>query len=198
MTTMAEPSYAGVEPGGLTTTMEIEVLICYMLKSVGQPIDRDDLSILLVGGGMANYFDTQTALEELIRRGHITETVNAVCIAPTGEQIAEELSRRIPYTLRDRSVKAALQTLKRREIEHDNPVAIRPLEDGAYAVDCTIRDGERDLLTVSLRVTDMAQAEAVRENFLKDPAVMYRSVMAVLSGDSRVRQAGAQIIIDLL
>ena len=34
---------AGVSPGGLINTTEIKVLICYILKSVGEPVPANRL-----------------------------------------------------------------------------------------------------------------------------------------------------------
>ena len=45
---------AGVEPGGLRTTEEIKILLCYMLHTVQQPMPRGDVTDIVVGGGMAN------------------------------------------------------------------------------------------------------------------------------------------------
>ena len=115
----------------------------------------------------------------------------------TGNQIGESLGVRIPYTLRERSVKAALQLLKRRKIEQDNKVDIRKTEEGGYEVTCTVMDGERMLLSVTLPVSDSWQAEQIKEQFLNDPALLYRSNLAVMTGDANMRRAGTELVIKL-
>ena len=109
---MADAFMAGVEPGGLTSVQEIRILLCYMLQSVAAPIPRDALTDIITAGGMANYFDTEDAIEDLIRLQHLVQTEDRlVATTVTGNQIGESLGVRIPYTLRERSVKAALQLL---------------------------------------------------------------------------------------
>ena len=195
---MADAFMAGVEPGGLTNVQEIRILLCYMLNSVAAPIPRDALTDIITAGGMANYFDTEDAIEDLIRLQHLVQTEDKlVATTVTGNQIGESLGVRIPYTLRERSVKAALQLLKRREVERDNKVNIRKLEERGYEVTCTVMDGDRALLSVTLRVSDPWQAEQIKEQFLTDPALLYRSNLAVLTGDANMRRAGSELVIKL-
>ncbi|MBR3778653.1 MAG: DUF4364 family protein [Clostridia bacterium] len=195
---MADAFLAGVEPGGLTNVQEIRILLCYMLRSVNAPIPRDALTDIITAGGMANYFDTEDAIEDLIRLQHLVQSEDKLLATTvTGNQIGESLGVRIPYTLRERSVKAALQLLKRREVERNNKAEIRKLEEGGYAVTCTVMDGERALLSVTLRVSDPWQAEQIKEQFLTDPALLYRSNLAVLTGDANMRRAGTELVIKL-
>jgi len=195
---MADAFMAGVEPGGLTNVQEIRILLCYMLHSVAAPIPRDALTDILTAGGMANYFDTEDAIEDLIRLQHLVQTEDRlVATTVTGNQIGESLGVRIPYTLRERSVKAALQLLKRRKVEQDNKVEIRKTEEGGYEVTCTVMDGARVLLSVTLPVSDAWQAEQIKEQFLTDPALLYRSNLAVLTGDANMRRAGSELVIKL-
>lgn len=88
---------AGVEPGGLRTTEEIKILLCYMLHTVQQSMDRSDVTDILTGSGMANYFDVENAIEELLRLQHLVEGEDRrIATTVTGGQIGEELSVRVP------------------------------------------------------------------------------------------------------
>ena len=195
---MSDAFTAGVEPGGLTTAQEIKILLCYMLHSVGQPIHRDQVTEIVVGGGMANYFDTEEAIEELLRLQHLVQSEDRlIATTVTGGQIGESLATRIPYTLRERSVKSALLLLRRRRIEAENRVAITPQEEGGFRVTCSVMDGERELLSVSLPVVDKFQAEQIKERFLTDPSLLYRSNLSVLTGGAEMRRNGTQLVIQL-
>ncbi|MBQ4612781.1 MAG: DUF4364 family protein [Clostridia bacterium] len=195
---MADVFSAGVQPGGLNTSQEIKILLCYMLATVNQPMARDEVTDIIVADGMANYFDTEDAIEELLRLQHLVmDDARNIATTVTGKQIGESLSMRVPYMLRERSVKAALKLLKRREVERDNKVEIRRLEDGGCQVICTVFDQQKPLLSVALRVADEYQAEQIKENFLADPSFLYRSNLAVLTGDASLRRAGTQLIIKL-
>lgn len=194
---MADAFTAGVEPGGLNNSQEIRILLCYMLDTVGQPMNRDDVTEIILAGGMANYFDTEDAIEELIRLQHLVEADRKIATTVTGAQIGQSLKVRVPYTLRQRSVEAALKLLKRYEVQRDNKVDIRKLEEGGYAITCAVQDRGRDLLSVTLRVADNLQAEQIKEHFLADPSLLFRGNLAILTGDSALRKGETEMVIKL-
>ena len=187
---------AGVEPGGLYTTLEIKILICYMLLGVGEPMERQMVTELIAGNGMANFFETAAAVDELARQGHLTEEEGRISLTETGRQVGDTLAGMIPYTLRERSVKAALQLLTRIRREQENTVELEKLDHG-YRVTCTIQDSASPLMSVSLRVADDMQAGLIRENFLDDPTLLYRRLLAILTGDAGMRRADTEIAIRL-
>ena len=187
---------AGVEPGGLYTSQEIKILICYMLLGVGEPMERQMVTELIAGNGMANFFETAAAVDELARQGHLTEKEGRISLTATGRQVGDTLAGMIPYTLRERSVKAALQLLTRIRREQENTVELEKLDHG-YRVTCTIQDSASPLMSVSLRVADDMQAGLIRENFLDDPTLLYRSLLAILTGDAGMRRADTEIAIRL-
>ena len=187
---------AGVEPGGLYTSQEIKILICYMLLGVGEPMERQMVTELIAGNGMANFFETAAAVDELARQGHLTEEEGRISLTETGRQVGDTLAGMIPYTLRERSVKAALQLLTRIRREQENTVELEKLDHG-YRVTCTIQDSASPLMSVSLRVADDMQAGLIRENFMDDPTLLYRSLLAILTGDAGMRRADTEIAIRL-
>ena len=187
---------AGVEPGGLYTSQEIKILICYMLLGVGEPMERQMVTELIAGNGLANFFETAAAVDELARQGHLTEEEGRISLTETGRQVGDTLAGMIPYTLRERSVKAALQLLTRIRREQENTVELEKLDHG-YRVTCTIQDSASPLMSVSLRVADDMQAGLIRENFLDDPTLLYRSLLAILTGDAGMRRADTEIAIRL-
>ena len=64
---------AGVEPGGLYSSQEIKILICYMLAGVNEPLTRQSVLEILTADGMANFFEAGAAIDDLIRRQNLTE-----------------------------------------------------------------------------------------------------------------------------
>ena len=181
---------AGVEPGGLYSSKDIKILICYMLAGAGEPMPRQAVLDVIAGNGMANFFEASAAIDELLRVGSLAEL--------PGERltVSQTLSRSIPYTLRDRSVKASLQLLARIRREQENTVEMEKNGLGCQ-VTCRIGDEKAPLMTLKLSVADDLQAKLIREHFLDQPELLYRSVLAVLTGDAGMRRSDTQIVIDL-
>lgn len=191
---MAEAFTAGVEPGGLRSMEEIKILICYMLGSIGEPVPRELIPEIIAGNGMANFFDIAASLDDLIRREHVAESASGLLtVTATGKEIADTLFRSLPFTLRERSVKAALQLLARGRSQKDTAVSIEPCAHG-YTVTCRVQDGDEVILSVSVNTADTLQANTVKENFLQDPALLYRTTLAVLNGQFRQEEQALRIL----
>ena len=179
---------AGVEPGGLYSGDEIKVLICYLLMHVSEPLNRDIVSDVVGGGGMANYFETGAGLEELIALHNVEEEEDGTLrLTATGRQAAEALTARIPLSLRERSVSNAHRLLARRRRERENPVTIERYAEGCM-VTCTINDAGMPLMSLKLWVADNAQAKLVKERFIDAPSAVYKMVLdhLTVSGEENI------------
>lgn len=173
---------AGVAPGGLRSLEEIQILICYMLSSIGEAVPREMLPEIIAGNGMANFFDVGAAMDDLLKKGYISESGSGrLTVASGGRQISETLFRTLPFTLRERAVNLAIQLLSRARSRSQSNAAIEKTDDG-FVVTCQLLDGEKPMLSVSMVTADALQAETVKKNFLQDPAVLYRATLAVLNG----------------
>ena len=173
----------GVRPGGLYDSREIKVLICYMLSGVPEPLSRDTVIEILTEGEMANLFEISAAIDDLTARGNLAETDGGLLtLTESGRTSAEQLYDLIPYTLRDRSQKAAMKLLARARNERDADVVITPLDVG-YSVKCSIDKTDVPMMSFTLRVTDETIAKAVRARFLDDPTAFYRALIALSTGD---------------
>lgn len=188
---------AGVEPGGLHSHHEIKILICYMLSGVHEPLPRTAVLDILSGGGMANFFDASAAIDDLLKRDNLSETEGGLLsVTATGRHAAVTLADMIPYTLRERSVDAALRLLARQRSERDNHAEITPLAEGGFKVTCSVGTAV-PLLRFELLVGDELQAQQVRDRFLNDPLLLYQSLIGILAGDATLRHMPEQIVIDL-
>lgn len=186
----------GVKPGGLYTEKEIKILICYMLNGVGEPMPETAVTEILYSGEMANFFEVSAAVQELLQRGHLQEEDGLLSLTETGRQVASTLARMVPFTLRERSVEAAVKLMARQKRQRDTEVIITPDKKGCL-VTCRICDGKDPLMEVTLRVGDEWQAKLIKERFLEEPTLSYRSLIAVLTGGVSTKRDDTRLIIDL-
>ena len=169
----------GVDPGGLWTKNDIRILICYILASVNAPLTGEDISGIMQGKALANYFETGDALAGLEGLGHISSTPEGYVIEPTGREIALSLDTGLPLAVRDKALAAAVSLLARARAKRENRVETEDLENG-----CVISGGDGgDLMELGLYVADRAQARVIEENFYKDPEGVYQLLLAALTGD---------------
>lgn len=174
---------AGVEPGGLRSTREIGILICYMLDQFGKPISREDLIDSIQENGIANYFEVSSAVSELIRLGNLSSDGNEVAITKNGELVAKQLSSELSSFVRNKALNSVREQMERRINEKENPVVIEKADDGGYYVTVCMTDGTRDLMSLRLLVPERSDAESVKNNFYKNPEKAYSIILATMIQD---------------
>lgn len=177
----------GIILGGMRSKTEIRTLICYMLKSVGAPMSKEMIVNALMEKGLANYFETSSCFDDLIRHGNIApvEENSALFInTENGEMIATQLEDTLAPTVKERATECALTLLKKQQIENDNKVTIEKCDNG-YTVTCAISGGDMELLKFSLYVPDLTQARLIRKNFYKNPDMFYSVMIAMLTRNKR-------------
>ena len=78
---------------------------------------------------------------------------------------------------------AEIDALAQAKAQRENRVELQKIKQG-YQVTCHISGGDMDLMAVTLYVPDRAQAEMVKRSFYKDPAGVYKLVLASLTKDT--------------
>lgn len=125
---------AGVKPGGLTTSTEIRILLCYLIQHAGTPLSQGELETALLGEELVNYFELASNLSNLLEQGFVREENGRYTILPAGADIAEALADDVPRSVRDAAVRATLaaQQFARKEAQHHAQID-RPGDDRAPA-----------------------------------------------------------------
>lgn len=181
-----EPLVASVPPGGYRDIPEIRILICYLLNAIHEPLSRSNLNYIFQTNHLVNYFSFVQALSELIESKHIDvvskDAEEYYTLNPVGQEAAEVLKSSLPRSVRDTVVSSTTNLIAQLKIERENEVTIEPYQNG-YHVNFILHDVEVDLMTFRLFVPDLAQAERVKQNFLKNPALFYSQIITFLTAE---------------
>ena len=176
----------GIEFGGLRSILDIKILICYILDSVKLPMARNQICDTLQKNGLANYFDINSALDELLENNALKEEERDgethLIITPRGSNSAKELENQLLPGMRDRAVKTALNIIARARSEKENNVYVKKVGNG-YDVTFEIESNGDKLLSLTLNVSDEWQAEQLKDGFLDDPGALYSDVINRLIGE---------------
>jgi hypothetical protein len=181
---------AGVAPDGIRDTTDIKILICYLLKNIDKPISFDNISEILLQDELVNYFELVKAIDDLLVSGHIDLVMQGeqklYKSTRLGAGTAELFERRLPFSVKEKSVKAAINLLAKIKRESENSVEIAENASGGLNVCCKILDMGDALLSINLFVPDKLQAEMVKKHFLANPELVYKGVLSLLTGDVEV------------
>lgn len=178
--------------GGLRSTEKIKIMICYLLRDVGEAFPRDELRSALYDNGIANYFEISQAIDDLLEVGAISLSDGdepALTLGPKGEAIAKELEDELSVYIRNKAVRAVRLTAIYEKRKKENEVTITKIHNKRYRLTVTMHsglahDGETDeLMQLSLYVTDALQAETMKQSFLNNPVKLYEKVVEGLTDD---------------
>ncbi len=174
----------GIETGRLRSRNEIKVLVCYLLKSIEQPISKQLINEILQENSLANYFEMNQQVSDLVRAGSLEEAAQegdtVYRVTDQGRSAAQTLEVNLPRSVRKKAANAAIRLLTRAKREQENRIDIEKLENG-YHVTFTIYDSTDELLKLTIFVADSMQVETVRKNFLNDPVKLYSNIIASLT-----------------
>ncbi|MBQ9115656.1 MAG: DUF4364 family protein [Clostridia bacterium] len=173
--------------GPLKDKNDIKIFILYLLRNIGYPLDFDNINDIVVQDGVVGYFDFADCFAELLDTGNIAEEKNGrEClyrITDQGIHVADNLQSNILTAIRERSLKSALRLLsfkkKGSRIQHHS----EPLENGGYTLTCSIVEERQEIMRVSVFLDNKAQLDKMEYNFENNPEVVYRGVLALLSGE---------------
>ena len=174
----------GIEPGGLRSAPEIKLLICYLLKALHQPLSRSQINEIMQEYPIANYFEVNQALSELVRSGSVISELSGdtELMRLPGKLLFDvaNIERSLPRSVREKAMSAALQVLARERVKRESRVETEKLEHG-FHVTFTVNDMDTELLTLKVYVADEAQAETVKRNFYDKAVAIYSSVISALT-----------------
>lgn len=169
----------GVAPGGLVSSSEIKVLICYILKSVKEPVPATKLCELLNYEGIANAFEVSDNIESLLQNNHIicvNSADESYTTTDSGNGIAETLKTSVPISIREKACKATFKMLSRIRNTKETDIAITREGENTF-ITCSALDNNAVIMSVKLLVTDENQAVAIKNKFLDDPSEIYSKIV---------------------
>ena len=154
---------AGVRPGGLTSSTEIRLLLCYLVKNAG-PITRQEIENALMEEALVNYFEIGSCLDDITK---------------------QELAYDLPRSVRERAVAAVLrcQTWARKEAKYS--ARITEKADGHCTVRCTVKGLDSELFCLELGAPDRLSAELVKKQFILKGNEIYQLLINKLTEEEK-------------
>ncbi len=177
---------AGVALGGLVSSAEIKILICYILKTVKEPVNATKLCEILNFEGIANIFEVSDNIESLLKSKHIecvNENEKLYTVTKTGADIASTLKTSVPISVRDKACLATLKMLADNRIMQETDISVTRQGEKTY-ITCAALEGKEPIVSVQLMVSDEAQAVAIKNNFIKNPSKIYSSIIDLFTANN--------------
>jgi len=175
---------AGVsEIGGLFSTAQVRVLICYVMSAVGEPVSGRMLADTLHYEGIANFFEVNDSIASLLKSGHlklIDDKEDTYVTTEKGAEIAETLKTSLSYSVKEHAHRATMKMVSRYKRSKENDIKISR-EGNRTFITCTALDGEAPFMSIKLQVTDEDQAIYIKERFLDSTDNIYSEIISLLT-----------------
>ncbi len=176
----------GIRLGGPTKSYEVNLLICYVLDQVDAPLSFFQLNEALQRENLVNYFEFARAIADLEEKGNVItqetdSNIRLYSLSDTGKAAAKTLETTLPFSVRERAVRAAEKVARHARRERQNAVTMEKTTDG-YNLTLTMQDIGSDLMSVSLFLPTVNACEQVKEKFIEDPEGIYRSIWEIFLG----------------
>ncbi len=171
----------GVQDGGLRSTLEIHMLICFLLAHIDEKMTADVITETVIEGEIANYFETSSALQSLIDRGLVLQDEKGRLTATDKcKEYIGLVETELPRTIRQRSLKIAKRLAVRKKFEKENGAEIKE-KDGNFFVTLHLKsEADFDVMTLTLLASSNEEAEAIKNKFFDDPITFYNKLTDML------------------
>lgn len=175
---------SGVKPGGLTSSSEVRMLLCYLIKTAA-PLTRQNMEQALLSEQLVNYFELAASLSDLEAQGLATvDAAGVYSITPKGAAVTDELGfDLLPRSVRETAVRAALRAQQwvRKAAQHK--AEIEKSGEG-YTVRCSISELGQPVFSMALSLPDPFTAEMVKTAFVEKGDALYALVLNALTEHS--------------
>ena len=174
---------AGVRPGGLTSSTEIRLLLCYLVQHSGA-VTQHQLETALMDAQLVNYFEIGSCLDDIRRQGLVQQDDQGqYVITDKGRRVAQALADDLPLSVRERAVAAVVkaQLWTRKQAEYSATISER--KDGHCTVRCVINRLDEKLFCLELGMPDRLTAELVKKQFILKGNEIYQLLINKLTED---------------
>lgn len=175
---------AGVNnAGGLFSTAEVRILICYILSALDEAVPGQLLADTLHYEGIANCFEVNDSIAHLVKNGQlrpVNENEDTYVITKSGKYVAETLKTTLSLTVKQRAYDAAYKMLARFKNAKETDIKISREGDKTF-ITCSAIDDETPFMSIKLLACDEDQALLIKEKFLSDPSKIYSAIIDMLT-----------------
>ena len=165
----------------------VKIFVLYLLENINYPLDFPTINDIVMQTDYVMYLDFAEGFFQMVDM-ELIETIDFqgeqyYLITEKGRCVARELKSDILSVVLDQSLARALRYLdfKKRNITVSSRIEKR--EDGRYDVICILKEKNEVIMQNSVVVDTINRAQRMEDNFRDHPEVVYKGVMALLSGN---------------
>ena len=166
----------------------VKIFVLYLMRNINYPLDFVTINEIVMQNDYVMYLDFEEAFHEMLEGDLICEDGidengdKLYSVTRKGAMVAEQLRCDILPSILDQSMTCALRYLdfRRRKITVD--CTSERLGDQTFNVTVWIREQDKTILNLTVNVDSEYRSRQMRETFRSRPDVIYRGIVALLTG----------------
>ncbi len=167
---------------------DIKIFILYLLQHIRYPLEFADINDIILQDEFVGYFDFAECFAELLDTGNILEEKgesgeSLYRITDQGIHVARNLESNLLNMIKKKSLNSAMRLLSFKKSGAKMTCRTEFLPDGRYLLTCGIVDPDAPLMEIKLAVDEKSNLEKMKYIFNERPEIVYRGVLALLSGE---------------
>ena len=167
--------------GFIHDMMDVKVLILFVTARSSYPMTMQEIYEVCYQDDCLSYFDVCTAIPEMVKSGHLTESEpEHYVITEKGRQDGELTADSIAYTVKQRAENAVARFNRQLRRSSFVKTQILPRDSGDFSVVMSLDDETGNLMTLELMAPDQRQAVRLSKLFEKKAEEVYNLTMAEL------------------
>ncbi len=170
----------------LRSMTDIKIFMLFLLDNISYPVDNTTLMNIVIDNTGELILDYEEALRDLNKTGHIFfdefDGEKYYMISELGKKVSSELYDTIDEEFRERSIKSTIKYIKLSEMGGSHSAVITKTENGRYKVELSLSNSEGNLMTTTLVVKSMAEAEKIKNAFDTKPDKVYKGILFSATG----------------
>ncbi len=173
---------------GARNLNNVKIFVLYLMRNINYPMNFSTINDIVMQNDYVMYLDFAEGFHQMLDGGLVEESgqdeTGDILYAVTrrGAMVAEELKSDILPAILDQSLACALRYLdfKARNVTVDSEA--KRLPDGTYDVLLVLKENGKTIFSTTVNVDSEYRTHQIRQTFRERPDVIYRGVMALLSG----------------
>lgn len=169
-----------------------QVLVLFVLDTLGIPVSDNHLTDLMMGPGLVNYFTYVQCLDDVVKAGFVQRRLDSMGIATYSlEEQGKAMLAAKKYMLSG-GLGARYETYvsqHRNEIRQQMKIDANTFEDsqGNLFIRCFVRDGLNCIVDITLPVPSRSDAEAICKAWRSNSSAMYVEIIKAMYNQSKIK-----------
>ena len=160
-------------------------IILLVLDESGSYLSLEQIVKMCSDFESITYFDICEYIDKLLASGHIRENIengiNYYSLTENGHSTLEELIELIPGISMHNIKKMLSKQINEIKKTYEIGSQIIPIKYGEYKIACYIKDGNDELLNITIYAGDMENAKTISKNWENDANNIYVKIIELMT-----------------